>query len=69
MNPHDYLTAAQAARRLGITRDNVGWHCRRGNLEAMRFGPVWMVSAASVEALAARPGLKRGPKPRPVLIT
>lgn len=53
--PHDDdMGTAEAARRLGITSNGVRDLARRGRLDVRRIGHRWLVTAASVDAHAAR---------------
>ncbi|OPX11999.1 helix-turn-helix domain-containing protein [Mycobacterium sp. AT1] len=53
---HSDIGTAEAARRLGITPNGVRDLVRRGRLDVRRAGGRWLVSAASVDAHAARQG-------------
>lgn len=48
-----YMNTSQAAAALGISITSVSRLINRGVLKAERFGPVWMIEQASVEAYAA----------------
>lgn len=59
-----YLTTAQAAARLGVTRRLVRQLCKAGRLEGVKRketerGDVWLVPVATVEKHAAEPLEKR----------
>lgn len=58
----DYLTATQAAQRLGTSLTNVARWCRDGTLPATRLGigRIWQIKAEDVEAFTPP---ARGPKP------
>lgn len=58
--PHDDIGTAEAARRLGITPNGVRDLARRGRLDVRRAGHRLLVSAASVNAHAARTAARRG---------
>lgn len=51
----DYYTTAEAAARLHITPGRVLHLLTAGKLRGQKFGPVWMVEAASVEERLANP--------------
>ena len=47
--PPEYLTIRQACARYGIARSTLGWHVRRGNIEAVKSDKrTWMVEAHSL---------------------
>lgn len=58
MQEQDWLTTAEAARRLGITETRVRQLAAAGKLEAVKEGSKWRgewkVAASSVEQWAAR---------------
>lgn len=58
----DYLTATQAAERLGTSLTNVARWCRDGTLPAERLGigRIWRIPVEAVEAFTPP---ARGPKP------
>lgn len=58
----DYLTATQAAERLGTSLTNVARWCRDGTLPATRLGigRIWRIPVEAVEAFTPP---ARGPKP------
>lgn len=58
----NYLTATQAAQRLGTSLTNVARWCRDGTLPATRLGigRIWQIKAEDVEAFIPP---ARGPKP------
>jgi excisionase family DNA binding protein len=45
----EFITTAEAARRLGMTACGVRVAIRRGDIPATPFGRSWMVSAAAVD--------------------
>jgi excisionase family DNA binding protein len=60
-----FLSAADAAKRLGVTQRNVVYHIRAGNLPAQQIGGVWILREDAVTRyLARRTGDRPGPKPR-----
>jgi excisionase family DNA binding protein len=61
----EYITAAEAARRLGVTRWQVFAWIRSGRLPAGRFGRDYQIDAAHLEPLRQRPGRGRPRKERP----
>jgi excisionase family DNA binding protein len=50
-SPRKWLTVAEAATRLGCSRDAIRMRVRRGRLEAKRQGRTVYVSSDSVEGL------------------
>jgi excisionase family DNA binding protein len=44
------ITTYEAAKILGMYHSNVRWNIQRGHLPAQRFGKVYVLSKASVEA-------------------
>jgi excisionase family DNA binding protein len=46
----EWVPVSEACRRLGINRQRVHQLIRTGELESLRVGPLWLVSARSVEA-------------------
>lgn len=58
----NYLTATQAAERLGTSLTNVARWCRDGTLPATRLGigRIWQIPVEAVEAFTPP---ARGPKP------
>jgi excisionase family DNA binding protein len=38
----EYLTTAQAAKILGLTRQHLAAKAKRGQLGALRKGPIWL---------------------------
>jgi excisionase family DNA binding protein len=44
---------AEAAERLGVSRETVRHWCRTGRLPAKRFGPWWRIQPDDVERLIA----------------
>lgn len=57
----NYLTVAQAAKRLRTDRSNVTFWIRKGYLPAVKAGSQWLVPVQAIEDFV-RP--KPGPKPR-----
>ncbi len=49
----DFVSTSQAARRLGVTRRQVGVLIASERLEAHRFGPHWYIHHDVLEAFAA----------------
>ena len=45
------LSLAQAAHRLGITRQGAWWLVNEGRIQAVRVGRAWLVSERAIEAL------------------
>ena len=65
MSPTRYLSAADAAVRLGVTQRNVVYHIRAGRLPAQQIGGVWILREDAVTRyLARRTGARPGPKPQ-----
>lgn len=65
-NSDDWLTTAAAAEITGYHVNYVRQLLAAGEVEAQKFGPVWMVSRTSLEAYMVRQGdrgAKRGRKP------
>ncbi len=59
-----FLSAAQAAARLGYDSSHVRRLLKRGSLHGTRLGRAWMIKACEVERYAqAHPRSKRG-RPR-----
>lgn len=58
----EYLTASQAAKRLGTSLTNVARWCRDGTLPATRLGigRIWQIKAEDVDHFTPP---ARGPKP------
>lgn len=56
-----FLTAQEAAERLGVHRQVIYHWIHQGRLKAEKFGRDWMVDAESVENFER---LKPGPKPK-----
>jgi len=61
-----YMTVAEAADRLGVSKETVHHWCRTGRLPAKRFGPWWRIQPDDVERLIAeamggdrKPGLSQ----------
>ncbi len=54
-----YMTVAEAADRLGVSRETVRHWCRTGKLPAKRFGPWWRIQPDDVERLIAEAMGKR----------
>jgi excisionase family DNA binding protein len=50
---------AEAAERLGVSRETVRHWCRTGRLPAKRFGPWWRIQPDDVERLIAEAMGKR----------
>jgi hypothetical protein len=50
----DVVDVSAAALILGVARDTVRWHYRKGNLQGDRVGRQLLLTVDSVEALAAR---------------
>ena len=64
-NPYmDYLTTAQVAKRLGVTRRRVQALIKRGQLEADRYGKAYLISEEQLQAFLERrrtePGRPKG---------
>lgn len=59
-----YLTVAEAADRLGVSRETVRYWCRTGRLPATRFGLWWRIRPQDVERLIAE-ALDQRVSPRP----
>jgi excisionase family DNA binding protein len=61
----EWMTTKNAAALLGVTDIRVRQYIDEGRLMAEKFGPLWMVSAASVKGFKRRgPGRPTAP-PRP----
>lgn len=60
--PGDYVTVSEAAETLGLTRQAILRRIQRGRLPAQKFGPVWMIRRADLDAWAPQ---APGRKPRP----
>ena len=60
----EWLTVADAAKLIDVDPDWIRKLCQRKVIECKKFGHVWMVSRASVEAYA-KTDRKPGPKPKP----
>jgi excisionase family DNA binding protein len=50
----DLLTLAQAAHRLGVSRQRVHWLIQAGRLPAERLGHAWVIRAADLAVYAPR---------------
>jgi excisionase family DNA binding protein len=59
----DLLTLAQAADRLGVSRQRLHALIQAGRLPAERLGHAWIIRAADLAAFTPRPP-GRPPKPR-----
>lgn len=59
--PDDLLTVQQAARELGITDSRVRQLLIDGELKGEKFGHIWMIRRADVDAYERR---KPGPQPK-----
>ncbi len=55
MKTSEWMTVAEAAKALGVNDSRVRQLCLAGNLDAQKFGKVWMVSAAAVKERAKNP--------------
>jgi hypothetical protein len=53
--PEDLLTATQAAAYLGLTPQDVCYHCQRGNLPAEKVARVWILRWRDVKGWKPRP--------------
>jgi excisionase family DNA binding protein len=53
--PTGFVTAADAAQRLGVSSGHVLWLIHHGRLRAQRQGRKWIVAAGSVEERALPP--------------
>jgi excisionase family DNA binding protein len=62
-----WITVQEAAKRSGYNEEYITHLIRDGKIKAKKFGFVWQVSQASIQAYAANTkklGSKRGPKPK-----
>jgi excisionase family DNA binding protein len=57
----DMLTIPQAARALGVTRQNVWQAVQRGRIKALRFGHVSLILRSTLEEYA---GTRKPGRPR-----
>ena len=55
-NPDDWISASEAARLRGVTRQAIGSLVRRGRLRTLEFGGKKFVSRKDVEAYIPDPG-------------
>lgn len=63
LSMNDAITVNEAAEILGVQPDRVRKLCQHHIINCEKFGPVWMVSRASVEAYKSS-YRKPGPKPK-----
>jgi excisionase family DNA binding protein len=61
-----YLTTAEVARRLGVSRGRVWQFVSEGRIKAVRFGHGFLFDPADIPAMSIDfpPRKKRGPAPR-----
>jgi excisionase family DNA binding protein len=55
-NPDDWISASEAARLRGVSRQAIGSLLLRGRLRALKFGGKTFVSRKDVEAYVPDPG-------------
>ena len=55
-NPNEWISASEAARLRGVSRQAIANLVRRGRLRTLQFGGKTFVSRADVEAYAPDPG-------------
>lgn len=58
----ELISASEAAKRLGISRQRIGKMIRDGLLQAVRVGNQWVIDAdnlATINRKPGRPGKKR----------
>jgi len=63
----NWITQKEAAALYGVTRANISYHVKAGNLQSKQYGRYVMVNKEEVERLAARTlprGVKRSKKKR-----
>jgi excisionase family DNA binding protein len=63
-NPNEWISASEAARLRGVSRQAIANLVRRGRLRTLQFGGKTFVSRTDVEAYAPDPGgrpRKKGP--------
>jgi len=66
--PDDWISPAQAATALKLTKGRVYQFCARGQLKAVKVGSSWMIDPDSVAKFAAAPrpqGWRLGRKRKP----
>lgn len=56
LSPDDWISASEAARLRGVTRQAIGSLVRRGRLRTLKFGGKTFVSRRDVEAYVPDPG-------------
>jgi excisionase family DNA binding protein len=56
LNPDDWISASEAARLRGVTRQAIGSLVRRGRLRTLEFGGKTFLSRRDVEAYVPDPG-------------
>src|SRR5262245_57406534 len=61
----DQMTTTMAAAELGVSTTAVLHLIRRSRLPAQKFGPVWMIARADLDAYKASTAHKAKPGPKP----
>jgi excisionase family DNA binding protein len=59
----DFITTAEAARRLGITRQTLGLYLRTGRLRGIKLGKEWRIPQDEFERLLHAPPTPEGQEP------